>query len=111
MAGNSIAEAGKALNISIMSSTVGALIGITGIFVGVSALILILSIMSGFLEESRRAHRADPARLGNIKTIGVDEHIWRPSKIASIDKAVEHCSAYLNCNIDIRWIDDYSASL
>jgi CTP synthase len=24
---------------------------------------------------------------------------------ASIDKAVEHCSAYLNCNIDIRWID------
>jgi CTP synthase len=24
---------------------------------------------------------------------------------ASIDKAVEHCSAYLNCAIDIRWID------
>ncbi len=31
---------------------------------------------------------ADPARLGNIKTIGVDEHIWRPSKISSTDKAV-----------------------
>lgn len=24
---------------------------------------------------------------------------------ASIDKAIEHCSAHLNCNIDIRWID------
>lgn len=31
---------------------------------------------------------ADPARLGSIKTIGVDEHIWRPSRISSIDKAV-----------------------
>lgn len=31
---------------------------------------------------------AEPARLGGIKTIGVDEHIWRPSKIASSDKAV-----------------------
>lgn len=31
---------------------------------------------------------ADPARLSNIKTIGVDEHIWRPSKISSTDKAV-----------------------
>lgn len=31
---------------------------------------------------------ADPARLGGIKTIGVDEHIWRPSKISSTDKAV-----------------------
>lgn len=33
------------------------LIGMVGIFVGVGALILILSIMSGFLEESRRALR------------------------------------------------------
>jgi transposase len=31
---------------------------------------------------------ADPARLGNIKAIGVDEHIWRPSKVSSTDKAV-----------------------
>lgn len=31
---------------------------------------------------------ADPARLGNVKTIGVDEHIWRPSRISSLDKAV-----------------------
>jgi lipoprotein-releasing system permease protein len=33
------------------------LIGIVGIFVGVGALIMILSIMTGFLEESRRAIR------------------------------------------------------
>ena len=33
------------------------IIGIVGIFVGVSALILILSIMSGFLEESRKTLR------------------------------------------------------
>jgi ABC-type lipoprotein release transport system permease subunit len=31
------------------------LIGIVGILVGVGALILILSIMTGFLEESRRS--------------------------------------------------------
>lgn len=31
---------------------------------------------------------ADPARLGTVKTIGVDEHIWRPSKISNTDKAV-----------------------
>ena len=31
---------------------------------------------------------ADPSRLENIKTLGVDEHIWRPSKISSVDKAV-----------------------
>jgi CTP synthase len=24
---------------------------------------------------------------------------------ASIDKAIEHCSAHLNCNVEIRWID------
>ena len=33
------------------------LIGIVGIFVAVSSLILILSIMSGFLEESRNTMR------------------------------------------------------
>jgi transposase len=31
---------------------------------------------------------AEPDRLKGIKTIGVDEHIWRPSKITSTDKAV-----------------------
>jgi len=39
------------------------LIGITGILVGVGALILILSIMTGFLEESRRAMRGTLADL------------------------------------------------
>ena len=29
-----------------------------------------------------------PGRLTGIKTIGVDEHIWRPSKVAAVDKAV-----------------------
>ena len=31
---------------------------------------------------------AEPDRLKGIKTIGVDEHIWRPSKITSTDNAV-----------------------
>lgn len=30
----------------------------------------------------------EPGRLKGIKTIGVDEHIWRPSKVAAVDKAV-----------------------
>jgi transposase len=30
----------------------------------------------------------EPGRLTGIKTIGVDEHIWRPSKVAAVDKAV-----------------------
>jgi transposase len=30
----------------------------------------------------------NPHRLSGIKTIGVDEHIWRPSKISAADKAV-----------------------
>jgi transposase len=29
-----------------------------------------------------------PERLQGIKTIGVDEHIWRPSRVAAADKAV-----------------------
>ncbi len=48
-------------------------IGIMGIFVGVGALILILSIMSGFLAESRRAVRGSladlivqPLRMGEV---------------------------------------------
>ena len=31
---------------------------------------------------------ARPERLQGIKTIGVDKHIWRPSKLAAADKAV-----------------------
>src|SRR3954452_2268251 len=29
-----------------------------------------------------------PARVRGVKTLGVDEHIWRPSKVSSTDKAV-----------------------
>jgi transposase len=29
-----------------------------------------------------------PGRVKGVKTIGVDEHIWRPSKVSSTDKAV-----------------------
>jgi transposase len=39
--------------------------------------------------QAAATHRlAEPSRLGGVKTIGVDEHIWRPSKISSTDKAV-----------------------
>jgi len=31
---------------------------------------------------------ADPARLAGVDTLGVDEHIWRPSRIGSSDRAV-----------------------
>lgn len=54
------------------------LIGMTGIFVAVAALILIYSIMTGFLEESRRAVRGaladvlvEPARAGEITGVPI----------------------------------------
>jgi transposase len=31
---------------------------------------------------------AEPGRVKRVSTIGVDEHIWRPSKTTSVDKAV-----------------------
>ena len=31
---------------------------------------------------------ADPARLAGVETLGVDEHIWRPGRIGSADRAV-----------------------
>src|SRR3954452_44421 len=31
---------------------------------------------------------ADPARLAGVATLGVDEHIWRPSRIGDADRAV-----------------------
>ncbi len=34
------------------------------------------------------ARIAEPHRVKGVKTIGVDEHIWRPSKVSSTDKAV-----------------------
>jgi transposase len=38
------------------------------------------------IEAARR--RADPARLTGVTTLGVDEHIWRPSRIGDADRAV-----------------------
>jgi transposase len=39
------------------------------------------------VEVEARARTSDPARLQNVKTLGVDEHIWRPSRIG-VDRAV-----------------------
>jgi transposase len=39
------------------------------------------------IEVEAKARLADPARLKNVKTLGVDEHIWRPSRIG-VDRAV-----------------------
>jgi transposase len=39
------------------------------------------------VEVEAKARTSDPARLKNIKTLGVDEHIWRPSRIG-VDRAV-----------------------
>jgi transposase len=39
------------------------------------------------VEVEARARTSDPARLKNVKTLGVDEHIWRPSRIG-VDRAV-----------------------
>src|SRR5215204_2314732 len=39
------------------------------------------------VEVEAKARVADPARRQNVKTFGVDEHIWRPSRIG-VDRAV-----------------------
>jgi transposase len=39
------------------------------------------------VEVEARARTSDPGRLQNVKTLGVDEHIWRPSRIG-VDRAV-----------------------
>jgi transposase len=39
------------------------------------------------IEVEARARTSDPARLKGVKTLGVDEHIWRPSQIG-VDRAV-----------------------
>ena len=39
------------------------------------------------IEVEARARIGDPARLKDVKTLGVDEHIWRPSRIG-VDRAV-----------------------
>ena len=39
------------------------------------------------IEVEAKARTSDPARLQGVKTLGVDEHIWRPSRIG-VDRAV-----------------------
>ncbi len=39
------------------------------------------------IEMEARARVGEPGRLSNVKTLGVDEHIWRPSRIG-VDRAV-----------------------
>ena len=39
------------------------------------------------IETEARARVSQPERLGGVKTLGVDEHIWRPSRIGT-DRAV-----------------------
>src|SRR5215211_7277622 len=39
------------------------------------------------VELEAKARTSDPARLNGVNTLGVDEHIWRPSRIG-VDRAV-----------------------
>jgi transposase len=39
------------------------------------------------IELEARARTSDPQRLAGVKTLGVDEHIWRPSRVG-VDRAV-----------------------
>ena len=39
------------------------------------------------IEVEAKARTSDPPRLAGVKTLGVDEHIWRPSRIG-VDRAV-----------------------
>jgi transposase len=40
------------------------------------------------VEAEAKRRVADPARLQGVDTLGVDEHIWRPSRIGDADRAV-----------------------
>lgn len=40
------------------------------------------------VEVEATARVADPARLCGVKTLGVDEHVWRPSRVGASDRAV-----------------------
>jgi len=40
------------------------------------------------VKSAAKTRLGDPDRLKGVKTLGVDEHIWRPSRISSTDKAV-----------------------
>ena len=73
-------------------------IGIVGIFVGVSALILILSIMSGFLEESRRTLRGSLSDLIITPYPGASEAPRDPELVLERireDQRVEAAAAHL----------------
>jgi transposase len=39
------------------------------------------------IEFEAKARTSDPQRLAGVETLGVDEHIWRPSRIG-VDRAV-----------------------
>lgn len=60
------------LSLRYLRSRKTNLIGIGGIFVGVGALILILSIMTGFLEETRRSVRGSLSDIVVTPLIGLD---------------------------------------
>ena len=69
------------------------LIGIGGIFVGVGALILILSIMTGFLEETRRSVRGSLSDIVVSPYFGVDKTRkvpLEPAKLLSELRADPH---------------------
>ncbi len=40
------------------------------------------------IKDEAKARIAKPGRLRGVSALGVDEHLWRPSKISSTDKAV-----------------------
>ena len=75
------------------------LIGIVGIFVAVGALILILSIMSGFLEESRRTMRGSLSDLLVMPYVGQAKGGQRdPAPVVAAileDERVEAAAAHL----------------
>ncbi|MFT5464376.1 MAG: lipoprotein-releasing system permease protein [Planctomycetota bacterium] len=60
------------------------LIGMVGIFVGVGAMILILSIMTGFLEETRRAVRGSLADLLIEPFITHEDDVPKPGPILNV---------------------------
>jgi lipoprotein-releasing system permease protein len=73
------------------------LIGIVGIFVAVAALIMILSIMSGFLEESRRTMRGSLSDLIVLPYLGGGARTPPDGALAAIraDPRVEAAAAHL----------------
>ncbi len=63
------------------------------------------------IKSAAKTRIGDSDRLKGVKTLGVDEHIWRPSKISSTDKAVtvmvdltrdEHGCLHAGCSTPCR---------